>query len=213
MMKVSRRRPLLTACLMVSACVLTGDRALATRGASDRPDLVGVWVLNHDRSDAPGDEDRGDPRPGGLGTSPGIGSSGPMSGAGVRGPLMGGRRVDPGLRDRMRALARIAFEAPERLTVTADGETLRMVGSDGHLTRLMADGSKVEELAGTVTVERRTRWDRGRLVTELKAKDGGGEVKQVYSRDGDRMVVESTFDAEVAARTEKMKFVYDRQDR
>ena len=46
----------------------------------------------------------------------------------------------------------------------------------------------------------------------LQAKDGGGEVKQVYSREGDRLIIEATFEGEVAAKTEKLRFVYDRRE-
>ena len=200
------RLPLTAACLV--ALSVTGVGAASSRPA----DLQGVWTLNRDRSDANEDRDRGNPRPGSIGSAPGIGSAGPMSGAGIQGPLMGGRKVDPVLAEHMRELARIAFEAPEQLAITEEGAALRLVG-DGRMTRLTPDGSKTEELNGTLVVERRTRWEKDRLITEVKAKGGGGEVKQVYTREGDRLTVESTFEGEVAARAEKMKFVYDLQEK
>jgi hypothetical protein len=116
------------------------------------------------------------------------------------------------LAERMRALASLAFEMPDEMTITAEGDGLRVVGDDGHATRLTPDGTKREELAGALPVERRTKWDKERLVTEAKGKGGGGEVKHVYERQGDRLIVEATFDGEVAARTEKLKFVYDRKE-
>jgi hypothetical protein len=195
----------------VSLAVFLACAVPAAR-AADRPDLAGTWHLNKDRSDEVDDKDRVNPTPGRLGSGPGIGGNGPMGGAGISGPLMGGRGVDPMLRERMRALARIAFEAPEELVVSSQGDLVRLVDDEGHVTELKADGSKVEEPAAGMTVQRRTRWEKNRLLTELKAKDGGGEVKQVYSRDGDRLVVESTFEGEVAAKNEKMRFVYDRKD-
>jgi len=180
--------------------------------AAEHPDLTGTWVLNKDRSDALEDVDPGKP-PTRIGSAPGVGGSGPMSGAGVNGPLMGGSKVDPVLVERMRELAHLAFDAPDELVVTAEGDMLRMVGDQGRVTRLTPDGSKVEELAGVLSVERRTRWDKQRLVTEIKAKDGGGEAKRIYSRDGSRLLIEAVFDAEVASRTQKLKLVYDRKDR
>jgi hypothetical protein len=197
------RLPLALALVVVAAAASLGAAA---------PDLTGTWVLNKDRSDAVEDRDRGKPKPGVLGSGPGMGGNGPMGGAGVRGPLMGGRGVDPVLQERMRALASIAFEMPDELTVTAEGDGLRLVGDDGHATRLTPDGTKRDEFDGTLPVERRAKWDKERLVVESKAKGGGGEVKHVYTREGDRLIVEATFDGEVAARTEKLKFVYDRKE-
>jgi hypothetical protein len=185
---------------------------LAAARASDRPDFSGTWLLNKSRSDVVDDRDRGNPQTGRLGSSPGVGGSGPMGGAGVSGPLMGGRGADPALRERMRALARIAFGSPQELVISNREEIVRIVDDEGHVTELKPDGSRVEEPAAGMTLERRTRWDKGRLVTEIKAKDGGGEVKQVYSREGDRLIIEATFEGEVAAKTEKLRFVYDRRE-
>jgi hypothetical protein len=70
----------------------------------------------------------------------------------------------------------------------------------------------VNDLVGGLAVQRRTHWDKEHLVSEAKAKGGGGEVKHVYTRQGDRLIVEATFDGEVAAKTEKLKFVYDRKE-
>jgi hypothetical protein len=198
---------------LLTAVVFTAITAAGAGARAAEPgDLAGTWLLNKDRSDALDDRDRGNPKPGVLASGPGMGGNGPMGGAGISGPLMGGRGVDSVLRERMRELARLAFQAPEELTITAEGVTLRLVDQDGHATRLTADGSKSDEMAGGLQVQRRTRWDKTRLVTEVKAKGGGGEVKHVYSRDGDRLVVEATFDGEVAARSETMKFVYDRRE-
>ena len=188
---------------LLAACTVPGADAAV------HPDFSGTWVLNKDRSDAVEDKDRGNPSPGRLGSGPGLGGNGPMGGAGVNGPLMGGRGVDPVLRERMRALARIAFDAPPELVISTQGDVVRLVDDEGHVTDLKADGSKVEEPAGGMTLQRRTRWEKERLLTEIKAKDGGGEVKQIYSRDGERLVIESTFEGEVAAKNEKMRFVYD----
>lgn len=198
---------------LIAVCLVASTLPVAGAPPQDRADLQGVWILNRDRSDTLSDQDRGNPKSGWLGSGPGMGGNGPMGGAGVKGPLTGGRGVDPALRERMRELARVAFEAPERLVVTDEGSALRLVNDDGHVTRLEPNGSKTQEIAGTLQVERRTRWDKGRLVTELKAKDGGGEVKQVYTRDGNRLLVESTFEGEVASRAETMKFVYDLQEK
>ena len=111
----------------------------------------------------------------------------------------------------MRELARIAFDSPDELVVSEEGDAIRFIDDEGHATRLTANGEKTLEAIGALQIERRTRWEKGRLVTEVKVKDGGGEVKRTYARDGDRLVIEGTFEGEVAARTEKMKFVYDRK--
>jgi hypothetical protein len=198
--------------IVAIAAALTVVVASAPLGGATQPDLTGTWVLNKDRSDTVEDRDRGKPKPGILGSGPGMGGNGPMGGAGVSGPLMGGRGVDPVLAERMRALASLAFDMPDELTVTSENDGLRFVGDDGHATRLTPDGSKRNEIDRTLPVERRTKWDKDRLVTEVKAKGGGGEVKHVYTRQGDRLLVEATFDGEVAARTEKLKFVYDRKE-
>ena len=190
------------------AVAIGGTGAWSVARAADHPDLTGTWLLNKNRSDMVDDRDRGNP-PGHLGSAPGVGGSGPMGGAGVNGPLMGSRGIDPGLRERMRALARMAFASPQEIVVSTRGDIVRVVDDEGHVTELKADGSKVEEPAAGMTLERRTRWDKRRLITEFKPKDGGGEVKQVYTREGDRLIVEATFEGEVSAKTEKLRFVYD----
>lgn len=196
--------------VVVTSLVVLG--APAAPLAADHRDLSGTWVLNKDRSDTVEDRDRGNPKRGILGSGPGMGGNGPMGGSGVRGPMMGGRGVDPVLQEQMRALARLAFEMPAQLSITAEGDGLRLIGDDGHATRLVPDNAKRDELAGTLPIERRTKWDKDRLVTQAKGKPGGGEVKQVYERQGDRLIIESTFDGEVAAKTEKLRFVYDRKE-
>jgi hypothetical protein len=187
--------------------------ALPLGAAKPPADLAGVWILNKDRSDDPGDKDRSNPKRG-IASRPGLGGAGPMGGAGVSGPLMGGGRADPVLREQMREISRLAFARPERLTVTTDGDTVRMVDDDGHLVRLRPDGSKVPEIGrGGVELERKTRWEDGRLVTEVRVKDGASEMKQVYTREGPRLTIQSTFEGEVSARSEKMKLVYDLEER
>jgi len=46
-------------------------------------------------------------------------------------------------------------------------------------------------------------------VCEIKAKGGGGEIKQTISREGDKLIVQSNVDADLGERTVKLRHVYD----
>jgi hypothetical protein len=62
------------------------------------------------------------------------------------------------------------LEPAAALTVTQGDPELIAVRDDGRVLRLYTDGRKAKERNGTV--ERKTRWDGSRLVSEVKLQDG-----------------------------------------
>jgi hypothetical protein len=183
-----------------------------------RPDLAGTWSLDLVNSDSASNAQSGQqsggkrpifgpPRGGG-----GIGGGGPVGGAGMGGPMMRSR-PDEDTVARSRELMRIASEPSRKLVISADGEALTFVTDSGHETKLKTDGSKTFEVSeGGLQLERKTKWDDEKLVAEIKAKGGGGEIKQVYTREGDRLIVQSTVETDIAPRAVKLRHVYDKSE-
>jgi hypothetical protein len=205
------------------AVVLTGGWLLAlvpiVHGDNKtRPDLAGTWALDLVNSDSAsnaqnstGESGRkpifGPPRGGG-----GISGGGPVAGAGMGGPMMRSRPDEETIA-RSRELMRIASEPSRKLVISKDGDALTFVSDSGHESRLKTDGSKTFEVSeGGLELERKTKWDDEKLVAEIKAKGGGGEIKQVYTRDGDRLIVESTVETDIAPRAVKLRHVYDKSE-
>jgi hypothetical protein len=216
--------PLLFSPSRTLAVVLTSGWLLAlvpvVRGDSKaRPDLAGTWALDLVNSDSASNAQQstdgsgrkrpifGPPRGGG-----GISGGGPVAGAGMGGPMMRSR-PDEDTIARSRELMRIASEPSRKLVISGDGNALTFVSDSGHQLTLKTDGSKTFEVSeGGLELERKTKWDDEKLVAEIKAKGGGGEIKQVYTRDGDRLIVESTVETDITPRAVKLRHVYDKAE-
>ncbi len=74
------------------------------------------------------------------------------------------------------------FEAPERLTIISTGTMVIVTTGDGRTTRLAPDGTKVKD--ESTGIERRTRWDAGKLVSEISGVLGG-RVTETYARQAE----------------------------
>jgi hypothetical protein len=172
-----------------------GAARIAAQQAPAKPSLTGAWTLNKDLSDKPperGDRDgdsRGQGRRGGggggYGRRGGGGGGGGFGGRGGYGGGMGrggGAAMDPKEMERMRDAMRDVMQAADRLTIVETESMIVLTSSDGRTTRLSPDGKKIKD--ENTNVERRTKWDGGKLVSEI-AGLGRGKITQTYSVDPD----------------------------
>jgi hypothetical protein len=203
--------------LVLGVAVVPPSPARAERAGDDRradlAALQGKWVL-----DPEGSEEDSDPYKPGRSRTPrrpvfGPGPGGPLSGPGMGGPITGGgrREYDPEDAHRMRQLADLAFDDANGLEIVVEGDTVAI--TDGaQVQRLRADGAKrVETTAFGLQLERKTRWDDGRLVTEVKIKGGGGKSKQTWSVHGTDLVVATEIETDNAPSPLKMRRVFERE--
>jgi hypothetical protein len=152
--------------------------------------LVGAWTLNAELSDSPPDGASGD-RPGaaaGNGNG-GAGGGRRRGGGGFGGGFGGGRgrgggqgipTADPQETARLRDAMRDVLNPPDRLTIVQTENMVIITGPDGRTTRLSPDGKKIKD--DSTKIERRTKWDAGKLVSEI----GGlpmGKVIETWSVD------------------------------
>jgi hypothetical protein len=150
--------------------------------------MSGEWSLNKDLSDANrsgagGDQggDRGSGQRGGYGG--GGRRGGGFGGRGMRGGGGGGAAATPRNPDdiaRMRDAMRGVLEASERLTIVQTDSMVLVTGADGRTTRLSPDGKKIKD--ENTGVERKTKWDAGKLVSEISGL-GPGKLTQTFAVD------------------------------
>lgn len=75
---------------------------------------------------------------------------------------------------------RDVVEPAERLTIVRTDSMVIITTGDGRTTRLAPDNSKIKDLDSGI--ERRTKWDGERLVTEISGL-GRGKATETYSID------------------------------
>lgn len=194
----------------VALVISTAPAALRAQ-TPPSPSLEGAWTLNKDLSDKPpsGREDgqgreghQGGHRGGGRGG--GSGHGGGFGGAGSGGGRGEGR--NPEDVQRMRNALRDELEAPDHLTIVESGSTIILTAGDGRTTRLSADGKKIKD--ESTKVERRTKWDAGKLVCEV-AGLGQGKIVETYTVDAEHKQLRVTLDIEGAQRKATVNRVYD----
>jgi hypothetical protein len=164
---------------------LTGQTAAQTPAAP--PAIAGAWTLNKDQSDAPPRNDRGsdDGRAPGAGGGRGYGGGG-RGGYGGRRMGGGGGRMgnappaNPEETARKRDAMRDIMEPSDRLTIVQTDSMILITGADGHTTRLSTDGKKIKD--ENTGVERKTKWDGGKLVSEVSGL-GPGKMTQTFAVD------------------------------
>jgi len=148
--------------------------------------LAGAWTLNREQSDAaPDRENRGGDegrargeggRRGGYG-----GGRGGFGGRGMgRGQMGGGAPVNPEDSARMRDAMRDVMNPSDRLTIVQTESMVLITGADGRTTRLSPDGKKIKD--ENTGVERKTKWDSGKLVSEISGL-GPGKMTQTFAVD------------------------------
>lgn len=93
-----------------------------------------------------------------------------------------GRRGDPQAAARLRDAMRELTNPADRLTIVETESMVIITSSDGHTTRLAPGGAKVKD--EHTNVERRTRWEGGKLVSEISGL-GPGKKTQTFAVDAD----------------------------
>jgi hypothetical protein len=164
--------------------------------ATNAASIAGGWTRNADLSDASpdrgsqgGDSGRGGGRNGGGGggrRQGGGGGGGGYGGFGGRGMGRGGGAgaapMDPDQMIRMRDAMRDITNPSDHLVITQTESMIVVTGADGRTTRLSPDGKKIKD--ENTQIERKTKWDGGKLVTEISGL-GSGKVTQTFSMDSD----------------------------
>jgi hypothetical protein len=182
--------------LAVAVAATIHSVAAQEKGAASGPSLAGAWTRNADLSDAPttrgsGGDDGGQGRGGGNGD----GSGGRRRGGGGGGGGFGGgsfgrgggmgrgggaAAANPEEMARMRDAMRDVINPSDHLIIVQTDSMVVVTGADGRTTRLAPDGKKVKD--ENTKVERKTRWDGGKLVSEISGL-GSGKMTQTFAVD------------------------------
>jgi hypothetical protein len=179
----------------VLAVAVAGPSApLAAQEKSPAPKaaIAGAWTRNAELSDKPAgrgeqgtDSGRGDSgrRGDGGGRRRGGGGGGFGGGFGRGGGM--GRGGDAGRGNpeemmRMRDALRDITAPSDHLTITQTESMVVVTGADGRTTRLSPDGKKIKD--DNTKVERKTRWDGNKLVSEISGL-GRGKMTQTFAVD------------------------------
>ena len=211
-----RHARLVSALIIASAVGLAAPQAQtpASPPASTGPLLTGAWTLNKDLSDKP--PSGGEGREGREGQHRGGGSGGGHRGGGFGGGGFGaggGRATDgrnPEDVQRQRNALRDELQPPEHLTITETGATVIMTAGDGRTTRLSVDGKKIKD--ESTNVERRTKRDGGKLVSEITGL-GNGKITETYSLDAEHKQLHVTLEIEGQRGKATTNRVYDADPR
>jgi hypothetical protein len=176
--------------MLILAALLTASFATQAPTPAPAPtpeSIAGVWTLNKDLSDArpergeQGGADRGSGRRGGYGGRGGGGRGG--FGGGGRGMGRGGAAGEPANPEttaRMRDAMRDVMDPSDRLTIVQTESMVLITGADGRTTRLSPDGKKIKD--ENTGVERKTKWDAGKLVSEISGL-ARGKMTQTFAVD------------------------------
>jgi hypothetical protein len=187
----------------------------ATSPASTGPSLTGAWTLNKDLSDKP--PSAGEGREGSEGRrsgGSGGGHRGGFGGGGFGGGNGGGGRSTDGRNpedvQRQRNALRDELQPAEHLTITETGALVIMTAGDGRTTRMSVDGKKIKD--ESTNVERRTKRDGGKLVSEITGL-GNGKITETYSVDDEHKQLHVLLEIEGSKRKATTSRVYDADPR
>jgi hypothetical protein len=157
----------------------------------DKTSITGAWTLNRDLSDRPPGRDQSDNADRGGGNRSGAGGGGFGRGGGGgyrRGGGMGrggggnGPTANPEDVARMRDAMRDITTPSDHLTITQTETIVVIAAADGRTTRLSPDGKKIKD--DNTKIERKTRWDGGKLVSEINGL-GPGKMTQTFAVDAE----------------------------
>jgi hypothetical protein len=183
---------LLSVGLLAASIVVLPGRLAAQGPSTGAAALAGAWTRNADLSDAAAAERGGDERTrGGSGNGNGNGygggrrrgGGGGFGGGGHGGGMGRGGGAAPANPDemaRMRDAMRDVTSPSDHLIIVQTESMLVITGADGRTTRLSADGKKIKD--ENTKVERKTKWDGGKLVSEINGL-GPGKMTQTFSVD------------------------------
>ena len=79
----------------------------------------------------------------------------------------------------MRDAMRQELQAPDHMTIVSSDTTIIITTPDGHTMRLATDGKKIKD--ESTGIERKTKWDAGKLVSEVSGL-GRGKITETYCR-------------------------------
>ena len=186
--------------------------------------MAGAWTRNADLSDGqlrpapPGEASK--PGDGDAGRGQGRRGRGGFGGGGFRGGGMGrgggrdgGAPRNPDEMMRMRDAMRDVMRPPDHLTITQTESMVLVTGADGRTTRLSPDGKKIKD--ENTNVERKTRWEGARLVSEINGL-GRGKMTQTFAIDPETRqlrIVVATSDGGRTDRPRTITTVYDADPR
>jgi len=99
-----------------------------------------------------------------------------------RGGGMGrGPGMNPEDMARMRDAMRDLTDPSDHLTIVETDSMIVITASDGRTTRLSPDGKKIK--GDNTGIERKTKWDGGKLVTEISGLGPAGKATQTLAAD------------------------------
>jgi hypothetical protein len=182
------------------------------------PSIEGGWTLNKNQSDQP--SSGGSEGPSGRGRNRQGGGNGGYGGGGFGG---GGRRmgrgggggrgpteppVNPEDAARQRDAMRDVMNPPDHYVITQTESMIVLTAPDGRTTRLSTDGKKIKD--DNTKVERKTKWDGGRLVSEINGL-GPSKMTQTFAVDPESHQLRITVQVEGNGRSQARSFthVYD----
>jgi hypothetical protein len=175
--------------------------------------LIGAWTLNKNASELAPRGDNGDGRegddsarnggPGGRRRGGGGFGGGGFGRGG--GGFNGQQPQDREAAQRMRDAMRQELQAPDHMTIVSSETTIIITTPDGHTTRLSPDGKKIKD--ESTGVERKTKWDGGKLVSEINGL-GRGKITETYSVDTDAKQLRVKLDIDGPRKTSQTR-VYD----
>jgi hypothetical protein len=102
--------------------------------------------------------------------------------------------------ERRRNAVRDIVQPAERLTITRAASMVIITTGDGRTIRLATDGSKIKD--ESTGIERKTRWEGDRLVTEITGL-GRGKATESYSVAPESHQLIVLFEMEGAAARER----------
>ena len=181
--------------LSAAVAALPGAAGAQEKAPASAPSIAGAWTLNKDLSDEPGRGQGSDDSGRGSGAGRGSGGGGRRGGGfgggfggggygrgGGMGRGTGAPTASPEEMMRMRDALRDITTPSDHLTITQSETTIVITGADGRTTRLSTDGKKIKD--DNTKIERKTKWDAGKLVSEISGL-GSGKMTQTFSVDPD----------------------------
>jgi len=182
----------MTCAVTVAALGLVSPLGANRAPAAGTHAIDGAWTLNNDLSDQPGRDQRDSGADGGRrggGRGPGGGGGGRRGGGGFGGGFGGrggggrgpGSTMNPEDMARMRDAMRDLTNPPSHMTIVETESMVVMTSADGRTTRLAPDGKKVKD--DNTGIERKTKWDGEKLVTEISGLGPMGKATQTIAAD------------------------------
>jgi hypothetical protein len=188
---------MIVAALVAMPPIVRAQGTSAKTTVSPAPLLSGGWTLNKDLSDQPpaasSTPTDGQGRSGGGGGGRSGGFGGRRGGGGFGGGRGGGGGGAVGSGNgsstansadaaRVREAMRDLMNPPAHWVITQTDTLIIMTDQDGRALRLSPDNKKIKN--DDTKTERQTKWDSGKLVSEITGLPGG-KITETYSVDPD----------------------------